>query len=132
MKSMNPDFYAINTMIDTSISFEMKAKEEKVKMLTSIFAFFIVVFIMILPFFTVYFDNYYSVIGVTLIEIAGFIICFFLNQYRKYCKSYLSMYRKSLHDIFTCIFEYERYVEWENEYEKHLIKQRLLLVNPNV
>lgn len=132
MKSMNPDFYAINTMIDTSISFEMKAKEEKVKMLTSIFAFFIVVFIMILPFFTVYFDNYYSVIGVTLIEIAGFIICFFLNQYRKSCKSYLSMYRKSLHDIFTCIFEYERYVEWENEYEKHLIKQRLLLVNPNV
>jgi len=129
---MNPDFYAINTMIDTSISFEMKAKEEKVKMLTSIFAFFIVVFIMILPFFTVYFDNYYSVIGVTLIEIAGFIICFFLNQYRKSCKSYLSMYRKSLHDIFTCIFEYERYVEWENEYEKHLIKQRLLLVNPNV
>ncbi len=132
MKSMNPDFYAINTMIDTSISFEMKAKEEKVKMLTSIFAFFIVVFIMILPFFTVYFDNYYSVIGVTLIEIAGFIICFFLNQYRKSCKSYLSMYRKSLHDIFTCIFEYERYVEWENEYEKHLIKQRLLLVNPNI
>lgn len=132
MKSMNPDFYAINTMIDTSISFEMKAKEEKVKMLTSILAFFIVVFIMILPFFTVYFDNYYSVIGVTLIEIAGFIICFFLNQYRKSCKSYLSMYRKSLHDIFTCIFEYERYVEWENEYEKHLIKQRLLLVNPNV
>lgn len=132
MKSMNPDFYAINTMIDTSISFEMKAKEEKVKMLTSIFAFFIVVFIMILPFFTVYFDNYYSVIGVTLIEISGFIICFFLNQYRKSCKSYLSMYRKSLHDIFTCIFEYERYVEWENEYEKHLIKQRLLLVNPNV
>lgn len=132
MKSMNPDFYAINTMIDTSISFEMKAKEEKVKMFVSIFAFFIVVFIMILPFFTVYFDNYYSVIGVTLIEIAGFIICFFLNQYRKSCKSYLSMYRKSLHDIFTCIFEYERYVEWENEYEKHLIKQRLLLVNPNV
>lgn len=132
MKSMNPDFYAINTMIDTSISFEMKAKEEKVKMFSSIFAFFIVVFIMILPFFTVYFDNYYSVIGVTLIEIAGFIICFFLNQYRKSCKSYLSMYRKSLHDIFTCIFEYERYVEWENEYEKHLIKQRLLLVNPNV
>lgn len=132
MKSMNPDFYAINTMIDTSISFEMKAKEEKVKMLTSIFAFFIVVFIMILPFFTVYFDNYYSIIGVTLIEIAGLIICFFLNQYRKSCKSYLSMYRKSLHDIFTCIFEYERYVEWENEYEKHLIKQRLLLVNPNV
>lgn len=132
MKSMNPDFYAINTMIDTSISFEMKAKEEKVKMFASIFAFFIVAFIMILPFFTVYFDNYYSVIGVTLIEIAGLIICFFLNQYRKSCKSYLSMYRKSLHDIFTCIFEYERYVEWENKYEKHLIKQRLLLVNPNV
>lgn len=129
---MNPDFYAINTMIDTSLSFEMKVKEEKVKMFASIFAFFIVTFFMVSLFFTVCLDNYYSITGVILIEIVGLIFCLILDKYRRSCKSYLLMYRKSLHDIFTCIFEYERYVQWDNEFEKHLIKQRLILVNPNV
>lgn len=132
MRPINPDFYAINTMIDTSVSFEIKAKEEKVKMFASIFAFFIVVFFMISVFFIFDLKNAYSISGIFFIEIFGVISCIILDKYRRSCKSYLIMYRKSLHDIFTCIFEYERYVEWENEYEKHLIKQRLLLVNPSV
>ncbi|EPP7233355.1 hypothetical protein ACTOJ1_000209 [Shigella flexneri] len=132
MRAINPDFYAINTMIDTSISFEMKAKEEKVKMFASIFAFFIVVAFMISAFFIFDLNNLYNIIGIVFIEIMGLISCIILDKYRRSCKSYLIMYRKSLHDIFTCIFEYERYVNWENEYEKHLIKQRLLLVNPSI
>lgn len=73
MRAINPDFYAINTMIDTSISFEMKAKEEKVKMFASIFAFFIVVAFMISAFFIFDLSNLYNIIGIVFIEIMGLI-----------------------------------------------------------
>lgn len=129
---MNSDFYVINKMIDTSISFEMKAKEEKVKMFASIFAFFIVLFIIISLFFIVDFDNYYIIFGVIIIETVGLIFCFILNEYRKDCKGYLALYRKELKDLFVSIFEYEIIIKYDNEFEKHLIKQRLILVNPNV
>lgn len=127
---MNKDFYIISTMVDTSLAFEAKAKEEKVKMFASIFAFFIVLFIMICSFFLLSYS--YGIIAFLFIEVVGSITCFILNNYRKSCKSYLLIYRKELHNLFASIFEYERIIDWNNEFEKHLIKQRLLLVNPNV
>lgn len=129
---MNKDFYIVNTMIDTSLAFEIKAKEEKVKMYLSIFAFFIVILSIVSVFFIFDLNKTYNILIISCIELIGGIICFLLEKYRRTCKSYLLIYRKELHDLFAAIFEYERFVKWENDFEKHLIKRRLILVNPNV
>lgn len=129
---MNNNFYILNTMIDTSLSFELRAKEEKVKMFFSIFAFFITVIFMISVFFIFNLNNFYNIAIISFAEIVGLIFCFIFNKYRQDCKGYLFMYRKALHDLFASIFEYEAFIKWDNAFEKNLIKQRLLLVNPNV